>query len=334
MISLITGHTGSGKTYLSIKLMLEDIKKDRVILTNIKLNIYDDNIHFFADDDLLALFLEFAKIMEENPVQEVAKDKLRQHKYANSAIYVDEAHFCGFRNKNEHLNSFLTIHRHMGLDIYLITQTSSNIWRNHLELVHKHYMALPSSSRIMPSLAKIRIYEPYGSKDYTLMNYKMKKEIFELYHSGKKEFSINKDFVKLGLILIVIIGLALYSYRSIGGFLGGKVPKKNTKSNDMNTSSSAVILDNIKKEPDIKSRIKICDDWRMTDFYTTRNIDITNSPTYVLKSKEGKKYHYIKSICYHYGFEPLKSPTLKRGRASESDEVNGSSLPSQFFNAK
>ena len=259
MLTLITGHTGSGKTYTAVKKLLEDLQKDRLIFTNIKLNLDAENLYFLADDELQQEFKKLAQIMRDNPIQEVAKEKLKQHKFANSAIYVDEAHFLGFRNKDEYLNDFLTIHRHMGLDIYLITQTPTNVYKAHLELVHKHIQCLPPSSRVMPNILKRRIYEPYGSKDFETKHEKVQKEIFELYNAGKKETSINKTVIKLMLGLLAVLLILFFVYTKFSSVLFNKDVKvvadrnktksvfisKDSNFTDLNISRSCTIISKV-----------------------------------------------------------------------------------------
>ena len=333
MLKLITGHTGSGKSYFAIKLLLEEFKKDRVILTNIEINIEAKNLIFENDEKILSIFLEFAKIMEENPNQEQAKEQLRTHKYANVLFVIDEAHFCGFRKKNESLNNFLTIHRHMGVDIILITQTPTNIWRNHLELIHIHYQCLPSSSRILPNMSKIRIYEPYGSRDYNTFHQKFNPEIFELYKAGKKETSINKDLIKLILIFVVLIFVVLFAFSGFSDYLrppvspgsednSTKIIKKTNKDKNHIFFSSG--FDKNKEKKDM-----ICDKWKMIDVYIKDDIDIANSRIYVLKAKDGGKFHYVKSICLHKveykELESFKSAKPERGLSVGIADLNDSS---------
>ena len=334
MLKLVTGHTGSGKSHFAIKLLLEEFKKDRVILTNIEINIEAEDLIFKNDEEMLSIFLEFAKIMEENPNQEQAKEQLRSHKYANVLFVVDEAHFCGFRNKNESLNNFLTIHRHMGVDIILITQSPTNIWRNHLELIHIHYQCLPSSSRILPNMSKIRIYEPYGAKDYVTLHQKFNPEIFDLYKAGKKETAINKDLIKLVLIFAVLIAVVFYAVSGFSDYLNPSIGHK-VENNSTN------ITKKIKKdENDIffsgdigkykPKKDMICDKWKMIDVYKKEDINIANSKIYILKSKDGDRFHYIKSVCFHMveykDNVSVKSPSTKRGLSVGVGDLNETSL--------
>jgi len=230
MITLITGHTGGGKTYLAVNEIIKSLNSNRKVYTNIKLNIFDKNYHYLSDEKLKQELEEIGALVSSASSQEDAKELMRNQKnyLFDSLIVIDEAHFMGFRDKSIELNNFLTIHRHLGVDLILITQTSSNIHKIHLDLVHKHFEARPASKRILQNTAFYRVYEPFGSKEFSNYSLKFDEDIIKLYKSGKKEKAINKNVIKAFGFLGVAVAVGLYSFYNLFSSFTDDTPKKDT----------------------------------------------------------------------------------------------------------
>jgi len=303
MIVLITGHTGGGKSYLAVTFMLKELDKNRKVYSNIKLNVLDSNYFFIEDDELKKQLEDIGNIMSKYTNQEQAKDELRKLPLKDSYLVVDEAHFMGFRNKNDSLNNFLTIHRHMGLDIVLITQTPANIHKAHLDLVHKHFEARPPSRRISQKFAFYRVYEPYGSKDFTNLSVKFEEDIIKLYKSGKKERVLNTSLFKGLFILFVSFLVMFYAlYNLLTSNSSNKV--------DSNITSSKNKIYNLNKDLLKKDNNKIKKNDNFSHLFSSPPPKKKNP--YYCSSNEKVIYDICEKTVNYYDYLMLKGSRSKK----------------------
>lgn len=222
MIFLYTGQNGTGKTYFAVKKIIEILEEpDRKIITNIDISIDSDQFFFKSDEEIMLEFLKIGHMMQNSKNQEASKEKLRLHSWRGYDIFVDEAQFCGFRKKNDGINDFLTLHRHMNCNIYLICPSSGMIHVDHRDLVHEHVQAVIPKKRVLPNYNMYKIFSPIGDKSFSNRMLKQDPSIYALYKAGKKEVGFNSDILKLlAIVLVLVVGafFVVHVYRS-GGFL-------------------------------------------------------------------------------------------------------------------
>ena len=209
MLRLLTGKTGSGKSYQAVSLIFDDLEKDKKVFTNIRLSIEDDN-YYYLDELALKNFLVFINDTFENVENlDDKKEEIKQTKYFGGSFYIDEAHLVGFRNKTEAILNWLTLQRHFDQNITIITQVASNIHRDYLLMFHSHIDMIPQNKRLSVGSMGYREFDAYKGDRLKTQYFKPKLQIFELYSSGNKETGISADVKKLALILVGIIGLVV-----------------------------------------------------------------------------------------------------------------------------
>ena len=128
MITLITGTPGAGKTLYMVSELAKnkEFQGRKVFVDGIK-GLKLDNIEPFPDGCGVLNMHEWAK----------------EEEYHGSVFVIDEAQRVfpprSSNSKAPDLVEFLHVHRHFGLDIYLITQMPARIDKNVRDLVGAHY---------------------------------------------------------------------------------------------------------------------------------------------------------------------------------------------------
>ena len=233
MAVLIEGLQGSGKSYYATYKMLHDGDKYYRIHTNI------DGIKETTQIKQLK-FKEFqANILDEIYKIQVTEDGTFQDcidylvkkgilpkepsKDNRVLLVIDEAqNFFGTAQKNSPtLEWFITQHRHLYIELYLITQ-KIGLLRPNYKLFNMCYRAYPPSRQFSKSSIKYEEYAGVPSTASLVRSFKLKKEqeVFDMYESGDKVDSPNilKIFFIYGGLLALGIGLLLmYFLSSFGG---------------------------------------------------------------------------------------------------------------------
>lgn len=248
MITYLVGIPGSGKTYFAVyKLWDMFIRKDpdkKGIFSKIfkplrpkhdYLYAYTniDGFKFELDERLLKFdFDKFYADMEilysiyldkkgDAEIIEVAKSM----KLFKVIFVIDECHNFLRDKENPVLVWWLTYHRHLSHDIYLITQDLSLVNNEYKRIAEKFYKAIDSSKRIFLSTFKYAYFSSYKMNisdrvNSFNINIPFNQEVYDLYHSGNKtkSRSIIRYFLFI-LFIIIFITLVLfyYSYESIFG---------------------------------------------------------------------------------------------------------------------
>lgn len=218
-IYLITGNPGSGKTYLAITMMLKHynfkkdineyvIKENQIIITNIhNLKLEHEPLTIFGKNNF-----EIGKNFNIENFEELIE---KRWKDKNISIYIDESQFIFDRKfYNKETFSFFQYHRHLGLDIYLITQSSNLIPRDLFDLIETETRAIPRKLAIARELKyKILVNKQILSQKVVVRD----KKVYALYQSmEKKEGSkIRNPLIKFIIIPLVLIPiLAIYWKRN------------------------------------------------------------------------------------------------------------------------
>lgn len=231
-VSYITGIPGSGKSYLAVyKLWEAFIKVDkkakkeepktpkyRRAYTNInqfKFDICGGNIKPFEFDifmsDLIHLYQIYKSV--DGKDDGLLIEEAKRLDLFEVLIVIDEAHNFLTDKENEIIKWWLTYHRHLGHEIWLITQDLSLISNGYKTIAEFFYKAVPSSRRLFKSRMRYNQYNSYKmyQKDYIdKFIVPALKEVFALYHSGSDGNSkslIHKFIIMISLFVLILIGL-------------------------------------------------------------------------------------------------------------------------------
>ena len=147
MISIIYGVPGSGKSYFSVwwikKRVLEEgdvffrVRSDRLLITNLKLRLDSEEGYIYVEDPK-----ELAKYMDVDFWK--ANYHLLQGRKVVFVVDECQRFFYYYKDDNRVL-FFLQYHRHLGMDILLITQTPKSIPGKVFELCEYVVEAVPKS---------------------------------------------------------------------------------------------------------------------------------------------------------------------------------------------
>lgn len=212
-IRLITGVPGTGKTYLSLNILLEDYfkfnrktkqyekQKDVTVITNIDELKLD---HINLNEAIKKSGGSVEKFFSNTYQEKIHK------KYKNVVYFIDECQqFFPTRFRNQEVFFFFEYHRHYGFDIYLITQDKFKITKEIALLAELEYRAVKRTLSLLGEL-KYNILS-----DREIINRKVlrpKKAIFDLYKSAnvKETKKIKNPLVKV--IVILLIGVVVSGY--------------------------------------------------------------------------------------------------------------------------
>lgn len=216
MIRLLTGKTGSGKSFKAVSLILESLENNRNVYTNIKIDYDHENYHYIDELGVRAFLTYIEKTFEDVLNLDEKKAEVNATEYFESDFFIDEAHLVGFKKSTDSILNWLTIHRHFNQNITVITQIPSNVHRNYLDLFHNHIEMIPPNKRLSKSSMGFKEYDSFNGDRLRTHYFKPNLEIFELYNSGNVETGVNQVVYKLGMLLggFVLIGLVLYSLSS------------------------------------------------------------------------------------------------------------------------
>ena len=284
MIHIFTGLPGSGKT---VK-VVDDFgnkKENAIYYTNVPTtySFFYPNQYILKEIEFWKYWLEY---VNDVALQSLDKDTfVRNYKetnpdlaITNATIYLDECHLMGLGQSTAKLQgfiNFLTLHRHLELDVWLITQNSSLLNREIVQLVEIHYYAQPSSGRFF---AKQMLYKKYhNARDVGTSNYIEVQTLkptycthYSKYQAGgiqKVDNSLRIKLLRMLLVLVIAIGYSFYQF--FGFFNGGWSFNKdiNTTKIEVKTIDTKSNIDrlNLKKptppkydKSEIHNRKKVC----------------------------------------------------------------------------
>lgn len=270
MITLITGIPGSGKSYFSVykiyKHFLEPYLKEepkqekKGLFSFLKpknnennSNKYDvcytniGGFNFDISDKIkpfdFKAFYEVISILHKMKVVDDATDdelisKLKEYGYYKALIVIDEAHNYFNKKNDDVLLWLLTYHRHLFIDIDLITQNVKLISSDYSCLAQEFYKAAPPTLRIFQN--KMR-YTQYLDNNF-FMNRVVKRfslpalqYVFDLYISGDDTRSkslilkIIFIFFTLCIFILIVFNFFLSSFSGSDDIPQPNQNKKHTK---------------------------------------------------------------------------------------------------------
>ncbi len=235
MIEYILGVPGSGKTY----------KPAMVLHSNFSLNeklrdskfIHSDvdfaytNINELKHDVFVAgtikklewdIFYENLSLLHANYQDKKTDSELieiaKNYDLFRCLIILDECH--NFLDKNDKvLIWWLSYHRHLHHQIYLITQNLALVYSKYKSFSEFFYMAKPSSLKLFKSQM---IYNQYTNSRLTQaskvgsIKIPFVKEIYDSYHSGANQQSQNiiRKFLGLAIFFLILLSVIIYTIKS------------------------------------------------------------------------------------------------------------------------
>lgn len=235
MIEYDLGVPGSGKTYKAVyslysnfginsnlkdsKFIHNDVDFAYTNINEIKLDSFDSGTVKKLDwdlfyDNLTTLYAHYKDKKTDSELIELAKS----YDLFRCLIIIDESH--NFLDKNDKvLIWWLSYHRHLHHQIYLITQNLALIYTKYKSFSEIFYLAKPSSLRLFKNKM---IYSQFTnsrlsqvSKSGTL-KIPFVQEIFDSYHSGANQQSQNilKKFIimAIGFFTVLIFILFLIKF--------------------------------------------------------------------------------------------------------------------------
>ena len=212
MITLITGTPGAGKTLYMVSELAKnkEFQGRKVFVDGIK-GLKLDNIEPFPDGCGVLNMHEWAK----------------EEEYHGSVFVIDEAQRVfpprSSNSKAPDLVEFLHVHRHFGLDIYLITQMPARIDKNVRDLVGAHYHIHKN-----PLGFRVKYYWDYcannprsEAKNGQRSVYRLDKSVFKLYESAQIHTKVKTPKSKVRWIIpAVLCGMVYFgmdSYKKLSG---------------------------------------------------------------------------------------------------------------------
>lgn len=272
-ISFITGIPGSGKTYYAVhhlyKSFIEPMKNENkkedkkglfsflfgpkeeartydYCYTNInefnfsicdKIKPYEHDIIYEKLKILYSLYLNKAD-------DKTLIEKAKELKIFNSLFIIDECHNF-YDKEDEILVWFFTYHRHLYIDIYMITQDLALVETKYKTIAEFFFQALPNAKKINTKVFKYRQFLSYKMYQKDIVgNFTLPaiNEVFALYISGAKNNSksIVNRFIRFSIFLFIV---TFFLFKGFMFLLNNNdKPKETTK--NINSQKSTNIQNN------------------------------------------------------------------------------------------
>jgi zona occludens toxin (predicted ATPase) len=214
MIVLLTGVPGSGKSYLAVKTISDLLKdKNNVVLSNIedfrfeRFKLYRDyQIKKISDTTFVSietgLYVDISKDLVKYGASFFEYDNMKKilslYKDKKVFIFIDECQrYFPKWFKDSDVIYFFDYHRHFGVDIYLISQSSVKICSDIVALSEYELRAVPSSLKFK----NMFVYKRIISGDIIGRQIlKKDRRIFNLY----KSFYVMNDNTKVPSFVFLI----------------------------------------------------------------------------------------------------------------------------------
>lgn len=362
MITYLVGNPGSGKTYYAVfmiyRLFLYEPKKTFLTkfikpkekpnysfcYTNInefKFELCDKFKKFDFDEFYLGLRNLYA-LYKTGATDNEVNEKAKELNLYGCVFVLDECHNYFKDKKDEILVWWLTYHRHLYQDIYLITQDLTLVNNEYKRIAEKFYRAVDSSRRLFSKKFRYEVYASfrlYKKDQLEIINIPFLQEVFNLYHSGQS--SNKKSFVRFYFLLAIVIFILLifYFYFVVVSIFRGDTsePEKNIPADEkihvpasQTPASSSLFFDNKKPKnnnidiPEIYIYDITClnnnchfdDDYRLFPFSLITYISSTHKPLYFYfepKTNELVKYYYVFD-------KPVFANLIQKNNKGVSDE--------------
>jgi zona occludens toxin len=233
------GLQGSGKSLKAVDKLYNNFinpkTKDKseydCALTNI--NEFDfsksDKINKLDFDELYdnLTILHSIRVLD-NETDSVLNEKAKELNLFNCLIIIDEAPHYLTKEKDEVLLWWIEYHRHMHQDIILITPNKARFRTEYRNSIHYFVKSTSAKYRLVKSVYRYAVFSNYNmNKDdfEHFESFKVKKELFSLYVSGKAINGTPIIYYYLAAIIVIVTLLIFFSIYFIKQFN----PKENKK---------------------------------------------------------------------------------------------------------
>jgi len=205
-IRLYSGKLGSGKTYRVVyELAKTDLLKKYYVIHNIPdLKIKSEFIKSF-NSEFNDMGFEPSEMFNYEFQEDLSKKILE--KYGRGVLWIiDECDKIGFDRTNSSMKKWLSMSRHLGQEIYLISQSKWNIAKDYMNLIEIEIQG--KKGYIFSSF----IYSWYsGSEKFATDRLPKDKSVYDLYRSFKiaetktPKSKFLKWFLYLGIFAVVAL---------------------------------------------------------------------------------------------------------------------------------
>lgn len=368
MIEYDLGVPGAGKTYKAVyslyanfginsklkdsKFIHNDIDFAYTNINEIKLDSFDSGTIKKLDwdlfyDNLTTLHAHYKDKKTDSELIELAKN----YDLFRCLIIIDECH--NYLDRNDVvLIWWLSYHRHLHHQIYLITQNLSLIYTKYKSFSEFFYVAKSSSLRLFKNQMTYSQFTSsrlsQNSKSATI-KIPFIKEIFDSFHSGANQQSKNilKKFIILAIsffILLIFILLAVQSYwtkdlpkEQIQTPINDPVQQTQATQSTNNVQTNETVLNPsiVQEEPVINLKLFkfICFDTFCYHQQENKNIveiPINMITSFVKNIDEDKKYFYMdkKRLVIYLLVDENKFNFLKGVQNEQNQNILGNGLGS------
>ena len=307
MLVYITGIPGSGKTYKAVYHIYKHFGKssknrdERYLFcyTNIdgfNFDVVDDRVRKLDFDALKSNLLVLHDMYKRKASDAELIERAKQFEIYKALFVVDEAHNY-FQNRDPVLVWWLTYHRHLYQDIYLITQNLSLIESKYKPLAEYFYKAVPSSLRFSKKIFKYNVFvdqRMYKDSKAKVETIKLDPEVFKLYNAGDDTKSPNflKRFVFFAFLFALITGFVFYFF--IRFFFTSDTSESVSVSKSVSQSSSRGVIVSTPTQIDDSFRVINIKCFDSDCFYNHKEFDF--STLNYLVSQTSSKYLYAKKL--------------------------------------
>ncbi len=212
MITLITGVPGAGKSYYAVYEMYQLLKSsadDFLIVSNVEgTHIVEDSRFFYYEIPMHDP--DFFKYDAFKDYLNVLRQERGLSESAKVYIFIDEAqrYFDRYLKCKDTIY-FFDYHRHLGVDIFLITQHRDKISKQINTLVEYEVRAVPPKLSLLPGrfvYNKIMGKEVFGKKTIPIS-----KDVFAMYKSFDKGQKCKRSYRILLMVLIPAV-IAVFAF--------------------------------------------------------------------------------------------------------------------------
>ncbi len=369
MIEYDLGVPGSGKTYKAVyslysnfginpklkdsKFVHNDVDFAYTNINEIKLDSFDSGTIKKLDwdlfyDNLTTLHAHYTDKKTDSELIELAKN----YDLFRCLIIIDECHNYLDRN-DKVLIWWLSYHRHLHHQIYLITQNLALVYTKYKSFSEFFYVAKSSSLKLFKSkmvysqFTNSRLSEK--SKSGTI-KIPFIKEIYDTYHSGANQQSQNilKKFIVIAIsffILLMFILLSIQSYwtkdlpkeEQIQTPINNPVQQTQTtqSSNNAQTNQTVLIPQVVQEEPVINLKLFKFNCFDTFCYYQQENKNTIEIPlnmitSFVKNIDEDKKYFYMEKnrLVMYLLVDENKFNFLKGVQNEQNQNILGNGLGS------
>jgi len=252
MLCYFTGIPGSGKSYYAVNTLYNNFSKEaknqktfkkkyEYCYTNINGLKYDklENVYPLDFEVLLKCLTRLHKHYKAKKDDAYLIRLSKRYKVNNALFIIDECH-NEFGDLKTVLVWWLTYHRHLYHDIYLITQNLALVHAKYKPIAEAFYKAVPRSLSFNPLYFKYKYY--VGSRmtkaDYVnTIKIKKRKEVFALYVSGDN-VEVKNLILKFVVIAVLIFALVFGIFTFISSYFKKQASTKDASQNTVEQNTA------------------------------------------------------------------------------------------------